>query len=220
VTLGPDQELTQVLVAIWDSGVDVSIFPDQLFTDPHPTASGTHGLAFDGDGNPSTSWLLPLTTDQQRQYADYLADTKGMRDLEDGIDSPEAKAARERAGTLTSDQLREWEKIETTFAHYSHGTHVAGIAASGNPAVRLVVARFDALVTELPFQPTPEWARLMAADFQQMSDYFRTRSVRVVNMSWSHDPTEFEAWLSNTGGGASIFSSKDEPEVGWGGDRE
>ena len=58
VTFAPDQKLTPVAVAIWDSGVDVSLFPDQLFSDPHPTASGNHGLAFDGTGNPSTSWLF------------------------------------------------------------------------------------------------------------------------------------------------------------------
>jgi hypothetical protein len=44
VTLSKDQKLTPVLVAIWDSGIDVSLFPDQLFSDPNPTASGTHGL--------------------------------------------------------------------------------------------------------------------------------------------------------------------------------
>jgi hypothetical protein len=59
VTLTKDQNLTPVLVAIWDSGIDVSLFPDQLLTDPHPTASGTHGLAFDDVGGPSTTWLYP-----------------------------------------------------------------------------------------------------------------------------------------------------------------
>jgi hypothetical protein len=208
VTFAPDEKLTPVLVAIWDSGVDVSLFPDQLFSDPHPTASGNHGLAFDGAGNPSTSWLLPLTEAQRRQYPDSLAEAKGMQDLRDGIDSPEARAVQKRAGTLTSDQLRERAAVEITFDNYEHGTHVAGIAARGNPAVRLVVARFHTEVMQLPFQPTPEWARHMAADFQQISDYFRTRNVRVVNISWKYDAEEFEAWLSNTGGGADPVERK------------
>jgi subtilisin family serine protease len=208
VTFAPDEKLTPVLVAIWDSGVDVSLFPEQLFSDPHPTASGSHGLAFDGAGNPSTSWLLPLTEAQQRQYPDSLAEAKGMQDLKDGIDSPEARAVQKRAGTLTSDQLRERDAVEITFDNYEHGTHVAGIAARGNPAVRLVVARFYTEVMQLPFQPTPEWARHMAADFQQISDYFRTRNVRVVNISWKYDAEEFEAWLSNTGGGADPVERK------------
>ena len=208
VTLGSDQKLTPVLVAIWDNGVDVSLFPDQLYNDPHPTASGTHGLAFDGTGNPSTSWLLPLTEAQLRQYQDSLADQRGMQDVHDGIDSPEAKAFQNRAGTLTADQVREQERLEKTLGPYAHGTHVAGIAARGNPAIRLVVARFQGEITQLPFQPTPEWARRMAANFQEMSDYFRTRNVRVVNMSWSYDPQEFEEWLSNTGAGADPVERK------------
>ena len=74
--------------------------------------------------------------------------------------------------------------------------------------MRLVVIRFNDLITQLPFQPTPEWAHRMAADFRQMSDYFRTRNVRVVNMSWEYDPEEFEAWLSNTGAGADPVERK------------
>jgi subtilisin family serine protease len=71
-----------------------------------------------------------------------------------------------------------------------------------------VVARFNDSISHFPFQPTPEYARRIAADFQQMSDYFRTRNVRVVNMSWEDDPREFEAWLSNTGGGADPAERK------------
>jgi subtilisin family serine protease len=208
VTLAPDQKLTPVAVAIWDTGVDVSLFPDQMLSDPHPTASGNHGLAFDDNGNPSTSWLFPLTADQQRQYPDILAEAKGMQDLRDGIDSPAAEDVPKRAGRLTSDQLRERDSLDPIFGEYEHGTHVAGIAARGNPAVRLVVARFNDSISHLPFQPTPEYARRMAADFQQMSDYFRTRNVRVVNMSWADDPQEFEAWLSNTGAGADPVERK------------
>jgi subtilisin family serine protease len=208
VTLAPDQKLTPVLVGIWDSGVDVSLFPDQLFNDPHPTASGNHGLAFDDNGNPSTSWLFPLTADQQRLYPDLLAEDKGIQDLREGIDSPEAKEVQKRAGTRTSDQVRERASLEPVFDEYEHGTHVAGIAARGNPAVRLVVARFNDSISHFPFQPTPEYARRIEADFQQMSDYFRTRNVRVVNMSWEDDPREFEAWLSNTGGGADPAERK------------
>src|SRR5271167_2973790 len=78
VTLTKDQNLTPVLVAIWDSGIDVSLFPDQLFTDPHPTASGTHGLAFDDVGGPSTTWLYPLTAEQQKAYPEFREEIKGL----------------------------------------------------------------------------------------------------------------------------------------------
>jgi len=85
---------------------------------------------------------------------------------------------------------------------------VAGIAVRGDPAARLVVARFNDQLPDLSFQPTAEWARKMGADFLQMSDYFRTRNVRVVNMSWSDDPSEFETWLSKTGAGADPAERK------------
>ncbi len=91
---------------------------------------------------------------------------------------------------------------------YIHGTHCAGIAVRGNPAARLVVARFNDQLPELPFPPTAEWAHQLGAAFQQMSDYFRTRKVRVVNMSWGDDPAEFEQWLSKTGGGTDPAERK------------
>src|SRR5205807_2711638 len=48
----------------------------------------------------------------------------------------------------------------------------------------------------------------LAADFLEMSNYFRTRNVRVVNMSWGDDPQEFEIWLSKTGGPADPAERK------------
>ncbi len=200
VTLTAQDKLTPVLVGIWDSGVDLPIFGEQVFSDPHPTASGTHGLAFLDDGGPSQDWLYPLTPAQQKEYPTFRDELKGGLDLENGIDSPEAKALQQKMSTYTPDQMRERAELHKVIGFYVHGTHVAGIASRGNPAARLVVARFNHQLPDLPFQPTPEWAHRLAADFLQMSDYFRTRNVRVVNMSWGDDPQEFEMWLSKTGG--------------------
>jgi subtilisin family serine protease len=93
-------------------------------------------------------------------------------------------------------------------SHYVHGTHCAGIAVRGNPAARLVVARFNDQLPDMPFAPTEAWARQMGRAFQQLADYFRTRHVRVVNMSWGDDEQEFETWLSKTGGGADPAQRK------------
>ena len=43
-----------------------------------------------------------------------------------------------------------------------------------------------------------EWAEKFKAAFQQIGDYFRTNNVRVVNMSWGDDVSEFEQWLTKT----------------------
>ena len=200
VTLTPRDALTPVLVGIWDQGVDVSIFGDNVFSDTHATASGTHGLAFLDDGGPSQSWLYPLTPAQQSEYPKFRDELQGRVDLESGIDSPEAQALMRRMQSYTPEQLHERRELQKILGGYVHGTHVAGISARGNPAIRLVVARFNDQLPDFTFQPTPEWAHRLGAAFQQMSDYFRTRNVRVVNMSWADDPQEFELWLSRTGG--------------------
>ena len=208
VTLNAGDKLTPVLIGIWDSGVDVSIFGDQVFTDSHPTASGAHGLAYTDDGNPSPSWLFPLTAAQQQEYPGFRSQLKGFFDLQNGVDSAEASALRLKFSTSTSDQINQMLELFKVLIHHVHGTHVAGIAVRGDPAARLVVARFNDQLPDLSFQPTAEWARKMGADFLQMSDYFRTRNVRVVNMSWSDDPSEFETWLSKTGAGADPAERK------------
>jgi subtilisin family serine protease len=208
VTLTKEQSLSPVLVAIWDSGIDVSLFPDQLFTDPKPTASGTHGLAFDDRGDPSTTWLYPLTAEQQKAYPDFRELIQGRLDIENGIDTPAADALQKKYATLSAEQIHQLFELDKVLGFYVHGTHCAGIAVRGNSAARLVVARFNDQLPDLPFAPTEEWARHMGAAFQQMSDYFRTRNVRVVNMSWGDDPQEFETWISKTGGGGDPAARK------------
>ena len=208
VTLTANDKTTPVLVAIWDTGTDVSLFPDQLFTDPNPTASGTHGLAYDDQGAISQSWLYPLTPQQEKAYPAFRDEIKGFLDLENGVDSPEADALQKKFKTLSADQLHDLFELEKWLGFYVHGTHCAGIAVRGNAAARLVVARFNDALPDLAFPPTEEWARRLGSDFQQISDYFKTRNVRVVNMSWSDNVPEFETWLSKQGGAADPAERK------------
>jgi hypothetical protein len=163
VTLTKDQRVTPVRVAIWDSGIDVSLYPDQLFPDTQPTASGTHGVAFDDHGNPSTTWLYPLTPEQQRRYLEIRDSLKGRLDIQNGVDSREADGLEKKLQTLSVDQLYELRQVEKGINFYIHGTHCAGIAVHGNPAARLVVARFNDQRPDLPFPPTPEWAHQLGA---------------------------------------------------------
>jgi subtilisin family serine protease len=208
VTLTAADKLTPVNVAIWDSGVDVALFPKQLFTDPKPTASGAHGLAFDDDGRPSKAWTYPLSAAQKAAYPAFQQEVRGRLDLQAGVDSPDALAVQKLYRTMSPEEMHARREFQKVLGFYVHGTHCAGIAVRGNPAARLVVARFDDQLPDFPFAPTEAWVRKMGADFQQMADYFRTRHVRVVNMSWGDDAAEFETWLSKTGGGADAQARK------------
>jgi subtilisin family serine protease len=206
--LTPEQHLTPVNVAIWDSGIDVAIFPTQLFNDPKPTASGTHGLAYSDKGFAEKTWLHPLTPAQQAEYPLMLSDIKGRIDIGDGVESKEAKQLEDEQSNSSAAELHRRDELDQVLGHYLHGTHCAGIAVRNNPYARLVVARFNDDLPQLDFAPTTAWAERMAGDFKQMSDYFNSRHVRVVNMSWGDDVAEFEDWLSHAGTGGKDAATR------------
>jgi len=210
VTLTANETLHPVVVGIWDSGVDTSIFSDQLYTDSNPGWHNPHGLAFDDQGGRSTSLLHPLTGAELKGYPAFLPVMKGNRDQMAGVDSPEAAAFRQKIAGLPPNQVRALLDKFIVYSPYLHGTHVAGIAVRGNPAARLVVFRFNDSLPDLTFAPTPEWAHRMADNFRQIGEYCRTHRVRVVNMSWGDEPGEFEEWLSKTGKGQEPATRKEQ----------
>ncbi len=198
VILTPEEKLTPVRIAIFDSGVDTSLYPGQLFNDPHPGGHSPNGLAFNQQGQLYNGNLQPLTAEQKQLYPKVVELFQGLDDLRNGIDSPAAATARKMLSQMPADQLAPFLKQLNFLGQYIHGTHVAGIAVRGNPAARLVVAQFDDSLPDLPFPPTLEWAEKFKADFKQVGDYFREHDVRVVNMSWGDSQGEIEQWLDKT----------------------
>lgn len=194
VALTPAMIKAPVVIGIWDSGVDPSDYPQNMYVDKR----GRHGLAFADDGSPSPSYLYPLPASTKSRYPTYVKLMTGFSDLQTAIDSPDADAVRTYLRGLSVDQASRYARDMSLVGEYSHGSHVAGIAVRGNPAARVAVARFDDNLPDLKFPPTIAWVKRMAANFAATGAYFRANHVRVVNTSWADNVSEFEDWLART----------------------
>jgi subtilisin family serine protease len=209
VNLTAADGLNPVPVAIWDVGVDLSQFPTQTFVDPTPgTSSDPHGIAYDINFRPTHGDLKSLTPAQQRGYAASLEDAKGMSDLEASIESPEADGWRRKLARLSPSARAALMESTYFYGNYTHGTHVAGIAASGNPAIRLATARATWDWHNIPIAFTDAVIARQVAAYQHYVDWFRTRHIRVVNMSWGEAPSDFESNLETNGIGKDTADRK------------
>lgn len=209
VTLTEADKLTPVTVAIWDSGSDLPLFPGRAYTDPHPAPQfDPHGLAFDLEGYPAHGYLMPLTPEQLAAYPGERSDLKGLSDLQLSIDSPEASALKAKFAALKPDEVPAFYERLSLFGNYVHGTHVAGIAARGNPAIRLAAARITFDWHNVPLKPTEELVRRGAAAYPVYVGWFKAHGVRVVNMSWGGSPTGYEDALEKNGVGKDAAERK------------
>jgi subtilisin family serine protease len=209
VTLTEADKLAPVRVAIWDSGSDLSLFPGRVYTDPHPGPnSDPHDLAFDLKGFPAHGYLMPLDSKQRQQFPGTEDELKGFSDLELSIDSPEATALKRKLSGMSPAQIPEFIEQLEFFSNYSHGTHVAGIASRGNPAIQLAVGRITFDWHNVPLAPSEELSRRAARDDQAYVDWFRANGIRVVNMSWGGGPQDDESALEKNGMGKDAADRK------------
>jgi len=209
--LGADEGQRPITIAIWDSGTDVSVFEGQLWINPSETENGRdsdsngfvddiNGIAFDKDGNKSP-FLLHPKGDMTDRVDEAMNSTKGFMDLTSSIDSEEAAELKKHLGSIEPDQVNDFIEELSFAALYMHGTHVAGIAAEGNPFARIMVARLSFDYHNPPKPLTVETATRIAASFKRTIRYFRAYGVRVVNMSWGWTLKEIEAGLEANGVG-------------------
>ncbi len=217
--LADDGPHTPVVIGIWDSGVDVELFPNQLFVNGAEKLDGTdtdgngfvddvHGIAFDVNGVASSELLHPLG-DQDGKLNDVFEYMQGFTDLTSAVDSPEATSVRKLLATIPPAEVGN---VMTTLSFgglYMHGTHVAGISARNNPFARVLVARITFDYHSTPVPMTMAKANLLAADYAATAAYFRTHQVRVVNMSWGWSFKEIEQSLTANGVGESAQERSD-----------
>ncbi|HUJ43786.1 MAG TPA: S8 family serine peptidase [Opitutaceae bacterium] len=219
VDLTAAQKLTPVIIGIWDSGVDVAVYPHQLWTNPLEQANGkdndgdgyvadVHGIAFTLHADRTAALLLPLDDAQRAHYPEMRGLTKGLLDIQANIDSPEAAELKRRVAALKPDEVRPFLENINLFGDYTHGTHVAGIAVAGNPAARILVARITFDYHQIPELPTREQSLKNAASYRDVVAYLTAHGARVVNMSWGGSPKDYETALELNGAGGTADERK------------
>lgn len=185
VTLPADAKAKPVVIGIWDSGTDVGVFK----------AADLRGIGFDAQMNPATALVRPMGAAEPRlpvlkQYV------KGVMDMRAAIDSPEARAIKQRVGTLKQDEVKQFSEDMQAVGMWAHGTHVAGIAAEGNPFARVTTVAMHWSSDMAPLRPDEASVARGAAAYKASVEHFKKAGARVVNMSWRYGPAAYEGALA------------------------
>ncbi|MFN9974224.1 MAG: hypothetical protein ACK58T_30425, partial [Phycisphaerae bacterium] len=105
VTLAATDKASPVVIGIWDSGVDVSLFSSNLWenaaekndgkdNDNNGFVDDLNGIAFDMQMKRTSGLLCPI--DEMKSPLELVMKyTKGSSDSQAGVDSPDAKAFRD-----------------------------------------------------------------------------------------------------------------------------
>jgi len=185
VTLPASAKGKPVVVGIWDSGTDVTLFK----------AAVPAGIAFDENMHPTAPLVRPMGVAEPRlpQLKQYI---KGMMDQRAAIDSADAQVLRARLSEMKPDEVKQFGEDMGAVGMWAHGTHVAGIAVEGNPFARVTAVAMHWSNSAVPLVPDEASARRTAAAYKAAVASFRKAGARVVNMSWRYGPQGYESDLA------------------------
>ncbi|MBN1949792.1 MAG: S8 family serine peptidase [Bacteroidales bacterium] len=198
VSLKVNEGYSPIVVGIWDTGVDVDLFPGKnIWTNKKEKVNGKdddnngyvddiHGVAYDYEGRKSTDLLIP-EAHQMEDLAEMQEMDKGLIDLIANKDSEPARKLKEATAKMSPEEYEAFFEVLNLLGTYNHGTHVAGIALEGNPFAQVLVARLTFDWKNMPDVLTMETAERWAKMYEDVISYFEVNNVRVVNMSWSVD---------------------------------
>ncbi|MFM7275415.1 MAG: S8 family serine peptidase [Gammaproteobacteria bacterium] len=186
-----------VAVAVWDGGVDRTVFQGRNAV--------AEGLAFDVDWKPTVGDLTPVPPEFDGKLAFAERITRGNGELRAGLDGPDVAFLRETIASQAIADIDAFDALNGWYFSRIHGTLVADIAARGNPAIRIVPVRIT-----FPHDPVPppidEASAARRLDAARASiDYMKSEGVRVVNMSWGFTASDIEGLLA-------INHVEDDPE--------
>ncbi len=213
------ENYNDVIIGVWDSGVDTNVFKGSLFVNKEEQVDGKdndnngyiddiNGIAFNLQGEYTTKLLYPVPEEYANDVDVLMGLVKGFTDLTSGIDSDEASKVKQKFSQLKPDEVNNLVEGFMVMTLYMHGTHVSGIALAGNPFAKIMVARTEFDYKTIPMMPTVEWAKKVGESWKKTAQYFKQNNVRVVNMSWGESPSEIESMLQANGFGKDAIERK------------
>ena len=181
-TIDAAGDASKVRIAIWDSGVDTSLFANQVARNGDGEIILRGYDAFKNRQDTAMAELPEAILKRQSELNEIL---RALDDRDSGVDSPGAKAITERLKKQTPAEAAEFDDVVGRWSGYVHGTGVADIALAGNPHVEIIVARMEWWHGS---PPVPCWTRELAdreADsIRDQLQFVIDNGARVVNMSW------------------------------------
>lgn len=187
-----------VTVAVWDTGLDYTIFAGQLAADPAEPLDGrdndgngvvddVHGPTFDARLQPSPAPLQPLSDALAARYLTAAALAQGESDHRFGLDTSSARLFALHARSASIEEQAVDVRLGGELGYRGHGTFIGSQIVEGLPFVRLYNMRL------IPYGRAPDpipvaepelerWIAQLRPALRRM----RAAGVRVANLSWSH----------------------------------